>query len=149
MTQSLDLKIGQKFTLTPADFTLKLAHSKSPEAKKGFAIDAHIKSLLKEKGINVPASQYAPYDFEYKGTKYDIKSYAKSSITIGPKEYDQGVNEINDGKDLIYAVFQQKDGDDFIFKGFVSLKALIKSNKIRNSQFNDTYYFSIGSAPLL
>jgi hypothetical protein len=145
---SLGLTAGQKFKLTAEDYA-DVNRSKNQTAQFGMAIDAHIKNYLQPKGIVVPDDKYATLDFDFQGTAYDIKSYAGTTITISAREKGFADSEIRSGRDVIYAIFEQLTHPEFKFKGYVSYKALIEHNKIRNSKFGDSFYFSLGSARLL
>jgi hypothetical protein len=57
--------------------------------------------------------------------------------------------EMGAGRDVIYAIFEQLALMEFKFKGYVSCKQLREHNKIRNSKFGDSFYFSLGSARFL
>lgn len=145
---SLGLEAGQKFKLSAEDF-VNINRQKSRSARFGMAIDAHIKKYFQPKGIVVPVDRYATWDFKFNDTAYDIKSYAASSITISPREMAFSDFEIGAGRDVVYAIFEQLACPEFKFRGYVSCKALREHNKIRNSRFGDTFYFSLSSARFL
>ena len=145
---SLGLTAGQKFKLTTEDYA-DVNRRKNQTAQFGMAIDAHIKNYLQPKGIVVPDDKYAAWDFKFNGDAYDIKSYAGTTITISPREMAFSDFEIGAGRDVVYAIFEQLAHPEFKFKGYVSCKALREHNKIRNSKFGDSFYFSLGSARFL
>ena len=145
---SLGLTAGQKFKLTAEDYA-DVNRRKSAPVQFGMAVDAHIKNYLQPKGIVVPDDRYATLDFDFEGTAFDIKSYAGTSITISAREKGFADSEIRSGRDVVYAIFEQLAHPEFKFKGYVSFKALQEHNKIRNSKFGDSFYFSLGSARFL
>ena len=115
------------------------------------AIEASCHSFMKNVAQNTVMGKGGIGEEHYKfnGNAYDIKSYAGTSITISPREMAFSDFEIGAGRDVVYAIFEQLAHPEFKFKGYVSCKALREHNKIRNSKFGDSFYFSLGSARFL
>jgi hypothetical protein len=142
MTNPFGFSKGQRFQLTKQDFTNKLPPHKSRGAVVGLAIDTSIKRYLGDK-ISVPSSRYEVFDFEYNGEYYDIKSFAKSSITVSNREWQFALNKAAEGTEVYYLIFKQLNDSEFEYEGMTSCSRLRKKNKIRESQYDcGGVYFS-------
>jgi hypothetical protein len=136
----LGLEPGQKFMLRPEDFS-GVSYKFARPRQIGLAIDNHIKNYLKPRGIIIPPCKFAAYDFSFKGSIYDIKSYSSRSVTMSVSEKRLADIELSNGRDVTYVIFEQLQDMDFQFRCYVSYKDLSMHAKIKTSKFGETFYF--------
>lgn len=74
----------------------------------GMAIDAAVKELAQLHGASIP-ERFCPYDFELDGRKFEIKSTLGSWLSIPCSEIELAEQELANGRDVTYLIFQQLD----------------------------------------
>ena len=139
--KDFNLTKGQQFTLTESDMKPEFLKRPTVTARVGLAIDHHIKQMVSAFGVEIPDDKYSPYDFKKGEMSYDIKSFAKSTVTVSAREFAYASVEAAKGRDVCYLVFEQQNRKDFTFTGVAYFSELIAKRKICNSNYDDSFYF--------
>lgn len=111
----------------------------------GFAVQYQVfedlvcSGLLKEDVVNFPESDYAPYDVEIENEYYDVKaSIEGKTITISDREI-KFADEFN----TTFICLLKRTDETFEYLGTIDYLTLEENNLLRNSKYDNGYYFFI------
>ena len=146
MSNIIDFKKGQQFTLTESDWKPEFMKRPKWTARVGLAIDNHIKKIVaQDDTFVIPEDKFERYDFKDAQMSYDIKSFAGKTVTVSAREYAYAQEEKRLDRDVCYLVFEQINKSDFKYHGSVLFSELEKARKLSNSHYDHSYYFFASS----